>query len=221
MIAEIYYYTSCEADVKENGLKVGEEVDLVVPVKGKLLHSLSLEDNILFHVLTTPNSIVEPIDNNTISIKNVYIQSFQALSPSVIENIIEIDKEDVYARHGFILDWAIEHCFRSVIIFYLSKYPTLRKYIDRLIYDNLTKTDRTWTLIQIIKRYEYDVHKNNDALFKQAAMCKNIKMCEILLNEKGCLIPANIFKIYKTHGSKHYPLMWEFLKENADKVDWR
>ena len=221
MIAEIYYYTSSELNAKDMKLEVGKTIDLVVPKRGKLIYQLNKEDNLLFHILKTPHSTVEEIDKNTVMVKDAFIQSSQLLTTSVMQNILDLTKEDPTTRNGFLLDWAFDHCFRSTIIHYMSKYPSMRKHLDRLIYDNINNFEVTNILIHMINRYDYDIHKNNDRLLTQAAMSKNITLCEYLIEERDCLIPPNIFKIYKTHGSKRFPLMWELLSKHADKVDWR
>ena len=221
MIVEIYYYSTTEEKANDLNLEINKIMDIVVPIKGKFLYGLQIHDNLIYQVLTTPASRIEQIDNNFIKIYNAYIQSKQALGPIMIENIVDLDREDVHCRNGILIEWAFYHEFRSVLIKYFSKYPTLRKLIGSIIYEYLENTKYADLIIRVIRRYDYDVHKNNDNLFYQAAMTKNYKVCKFLLEEKDCRIPVNIYKIFRSYGGKRFPQMWELFSNHADKVDWR
>lgn len=220
MIVQTYYLSISQDDRDsfDEAYKVKLIDEIVVPKHGKFLNRLEIDDDILITLMTTPTStIIE--DRDSVTVTNTMISNIQALTPSMIDTIIASDKEDVYANNAILLKWAFEHKFKSTLIYYFRKHKTMRKYIDALIYQNLDRPNYSDMIIFLLERYDYDISKNNNRLFDQAALSKNYKIVEYLLREKDAAIPSNIYNIYKKVGSRRYTQIWDLFKEYADRVE--
>lgn len=215
MIVQTFYML---ADEITEGCKVGDIGSFSVCKHGKLLYDLRVDTDVIFTIVSTPATQIEKETSAYITLNNAIIQERQALTPSLIESIIDIDKEDIYIGNGILFKWAFEHRFRSTLLHYFNKYPTSRKYIDGLIYSYLDKVSYSDLIIDLIKRYNYDVKKDGNRLITSAAMCKNDYLCRWLIEEKDVLIPSTLYKIYMMHGSR-FKDMWDLIQEHSDKVD--
>lgn len=222
MIAQIYYLPMSQDEYQEfiENHKEGFVDEVVVPKHGKLLNTLKVEDDILLSLMSTPKTEITN-NRNTISLTNMLISSKQALGPIVMETIIDTDNEDVYASNCILIKWAFYHKFKSTLMHYFSKYQTLRKCIGSLIYGYINKPGYTDMIEFVIDKYDYDIHKDNDRLIQTAALSKNYHLTKYLIEDKNCLIPPNVYNIYMKCGKNQTKLIWELIKNNADKVDIR
>lgn len=217
MIAQSFYMLgSCNENMDD--YKPGDIGDFVVCKHGKLLNSLSRDDDLLYTIITIPDTTIEEENCNTIVLHGAIIDNKQALGPGLMESIISTDKEDIYAANGSLFRWAFEHRFKSTLIHYFDKYPTSRKYIDGLIYKHISKFTYTDLTIFLIERYSYDVEKDGNKLFDQAASVKNDLLCRYLIEQKDVMIPSLLYKIYMNYG-KRYADMFELFREHSDKVE--
>lgn len=218
MLAQIFYMSTDVDWDEEYCFDKGEYGDFTVCKTGKFLNKLSINDDILYTIMATPSSTIEDKNSDECKILNGFVENKQALTPSLMENIIDLNKENIYSSNGVLFRWAFEHKFRSTLIHYFDKYPTSRKYLDSLIYNYLTKVSYSDLIIEMVNRYDYDVKKDGNRLFSQAAMCKNDYLCRWLIEEKDAIIPSTIYKIYMTYGSR-FKDMRDLIQEHSDKVD--
>lgn len=217
MTAQNFYaLTSCNVEIDD--YDAGDIGNFVVCKHGKLLNKLNTNDDIIFTISMTPDSKIVEEDNTNMVIDNAVVMQRQALTPSLIENIISGDKEDIYADRGSLFRWAFHHQFKSTLMYYFDKYPTSRKFIDTLIYKYIDKFSYTDLIIFLIERYNYDVKKDGNKLFGQAASVKNDLLCRYLIEEKDVMIPSLLYKIYMNYG-KRYKDMFYLFREHSDKVD--
>lgn len=216
MIAQTFYLS---ASIEDEPYQVNDTIDsIMVPKQNKFLFGLRPDHDIVYTLMTI-DEVERDREGAFVKIHNAVVIKKQVLDPSLIETIIDYSRESIYDNSGVILEWAFEHKFRSVIIYYLKKYPTLCKFIDKLIYRNISHNNYGDMIIFLIKNYKYDVFKENNRLFKQAAMCKNYVLCEYLLEETSVPIPANVYKIYMNYGKHRYQHMWDLLKKYTNRVE--
>ena len=219
MIAQSFYTLgSISADIEDYNL--GEINDFVVCKHGKLLNSLDREDDVIYTIMATPATTIVEENSDTMVLHNAVFENRQALTPSLIESIINTDKEDIYTERGILFKWAFEHQFKSTLLHYFDKYPTSRKYIDKLIYKYLGRFSYNDLIIFLIDRYHYDITKDGNKLFATAFSFKNDYLCRYLIEKKGAMIPSLLYKISMTCGKRNGNKdMYELFQEYSDKVD--
>lgn len=219
MIIRSFYYT-VSLNENEDSPKSGSIIeDIEVQKNGGILSMLRENHNIVYIISVVENEL-EYTTNDMIRIKRGYIENIQTLTPSLLDSIIETTGENIENSNNGknLIIWAYHNKFRSILIEYLLKYPYLCKYVESMIHHFIDKSDYNMIAIDYIKRYNYDITKDNHLLFTQAAMVKNIGLCEILLEEFNAMIPEHIYNLYMKFGKKKYQHMWKLFKNYKDRV---
>lgn len=220
MISQMYYLSTTHDKIEELQYAKGATVsDVWLTKKGHFLKQLQEMDEFLVTFIVLEDCIEkEDKKNLSIKAKTATIQNIQSLTPSVMDEIVRVDNSDLVNDIDRLLGWAFYNKFKSSLIYYLDKYPASRRYISKLIHGYCNKSSYAELSLFLIKRYNYDITKDNHLLFERAAMSKNACLCELLLEECDAKIPANVYNAFKNFGTKRFQYMWDILKNHSDRV---
>lgn len=220
MISQMYYLSTIHDTIEELQYTKGASVtDVWLTKKGHFLKQLQETEEFLVTFVVLEDCI-EKVDKKNLAIKAkvATIQNIQSLTPSVMDEVIKSDGSDLVNDIDRLLMWAFYNKFKSTLIYYLDKYPASRRYISKLIHSYCGKPAYAELSLFLIKRYNYDITKDNHLLFERAAMSKNVCLCELLLDECDAKIPANVYNAFKNFGTKKFQHMWNILKNYSDRV---
>lgn len=220
MISQMYYLSTTHDNIEDLCYAKGTTVsDVWLPKRGNFLKQLKDTDEFLVTFIVLGNCIdKEDKEKLSIKAKSAAIQNIQSLTPSVMDEVVKADKSNLTNDIGKLLEWAFYNKFKSSLIYYLDKYPASRKYIGKLLFSYCDKSAYSELSLFLIKRYKYDITKDNHRLFEMAAMAKNACLCELLLDECDAKIPANVYNAFKNFGTKRFQYMWDVLKVYSDRV---
>lgn len=220
---DAYYYSFITEDVLDKTqyeiLKPGAIWPQVsVFPKYDMFHNLTDRAVSIVKFKTTSESKVMETANNGRSIvaTDMELVETNSLTPSYMQSVLLNDGLSPMDNNGMILMWSVEQEMKSMIIFLLKNYPSLKIYMDHIVNAYITRAKYNSVMELLIERFGYDISKDNYRMLQLVAFRKDADFTEYLL-EKGSMIPRSVYSAFNVNKRK-FKEMWRLINRYADRI---